>query len=81
LFVDIQELAIGGMVHISKLSDKFVRYDPLMENLSDSRNTWDVGTVMDVRVCNVDFDGRKLDFEPAVSKRCGGARRGKGRRR
>ena len=81
LFVDIQELAIGGMVHISKLSDKFVRYDPLMENLSDSRNTWDVGTVMDVRVCNVDFDGRKLDFEPVVSKRCGGARRGKGRRR
>jgi ribonuclease R len=69
LFVDIQELAIGGMVHISTLSDKFVRYDPIMETLSDSRNTWEIGTVIDVRVCKVDFDGRKIDFEPVVVKR------------
>jgi ribonuclease R len=69
LFVDIQELAIGGMVHISTLSDKFVRFDPVMETLSDSRTTWEVGTIIDVRVSKVDFDGRKLDFEPIVLKR------------
>ena len=65
LFVDLPELAIGGMVHVSKLSQTFVRWDSFHEVLTDGRQTWQVGTKMKVRVAAVDFAQRKIDFEPA----------------
>ncbi len=64
LFVDLPELAIGGMVHVSKLSQTFVRWDSFQEVLTDGRQTWQVGTKMKVRVAAVDFAQRKIDFEP-----------------
>lgn len=64
LFVDLPELAIGGMVHVSKLSQAFVRWDSFNEALTDGRETWQVGTKMKVRVTAVDFAQRKIDFEP-----------------
>ena len=65
LFVDLPDLAIGGMVHVSKLSQTFVRWDSFREALTDGRQTWQVGTKMKVRVAAVDFAQRKIDFEPA----------------
>ena len=65
LFVDLPDLAIGGMVHVSKLSQSFVRWDSFREALTDGRQTWQVGTKMKVRVATVDFAQRKIDFEPA----------------
>ena len=65
LFVDLPDLAIGGMVHVSKLSQTFVRWDSFREALTDGRQTWQVGTKMKVRVEAVDFAQRKIDFEPA----------------
>ena len=64
LFVDLPDLAIGGMVHVSKLSQTFVRWDSFREALTDGRQTWQVGTRMKVRVAAVDFAQRKIDFEP-----------------
>ena len=76
LFVDLPDLAIGGMVHVSKLSQTFVRWDAAREALVDGRQTWQVGTKMKVRVAAVDFDQRKIDFEPVASvpPSCGGKR-------
>ena len=65
LFVDLPDLAIGGMVHVSKLSQTFVRWDSFREELTDGRQSWQVGTKMKVRVAVVDFAQRKIDFEPA----------------
>ena len=65
LFVDLPDLAIGGMVHVSKLSQAFVRWDAAREALVDGRQVWQVGTKMKVRVAAVDFDQRKIDFVPA----------------
>ena len=65
LFVDLPELAIGGMIHVSKLSQAFVRWDSFREALTDGRRTWQVGTKMRVRLAAVDFARRKIDFEPA----------------
>ena len=65
--MDLPDLAIGGMVHVSKLSQTFVRWDAAREALADGRQTWQVGTKMKVRVAAVDFDQRKIDFEPVVS--------------
>ncbi len=68
LFVDLPGLAIGGMVHISKLSQKFVRWDAAMETLSDGHVSWRVGTKMKVRVASVDFAQRKIDFVPVETR-------------
>ena len=65
VFVDLPEIAIGGMVHVSKLSQSFVRWDAFKEALVDGQKTWQVGAKMKVRVAAVDFDQRKIDFVPA----------------
>ena len=65
VFVDLPEIAIGGMVHVSKLSQSFVRWDAFKEALVDGQKTWQVGTKMKVSVAAVDFDQRKIDFVPA----------------
>ena len=80
LFVDLPDLAIGGMVHVSKLSQTFVRWDAVREVLTDGRQTWQVGTKMKVRVAAVDFAQRKIDFEPASVPGNGERRKVKGER-
>ncbi len=79
VFVDLPEIAIGGMVHVSKLSQSFVRWDAFKEALVDGQKTWQVGAKMKVRVAAVDFDQRKIDFVPANAGACelNGLRRGK----
>ena len=64
LFVDLPALAVGGMVHISKLADDFVRFDEFHETLAGGGKTWAVGARLRVRVEKVDFDRRQVDFVP-----------------
>ncbi len=78
LFVDLPQLAIGGMVHISKLADDFVRFDEFHETLAGGGKTWAVGDKLKVRVEKVDFDRRQIDFVPvAQNKKERSARRRK----
>ena len=78
LFVDLPQLAIGGMVHISKLADDFVRFDEFHETLAGGGKTWSVGDKLKVRVEKVDFDRRQIDFVPvAQNKKERSARRRK----
>ena len=64
LFVDLPDLAVGGMVHISKLSSGFVRFDEFSGTLSGGGKTCAVGDRLKVRVEKVDFDRRQIDFVP-----------------
>ena len=66
LFVDLPQLAVGGMVHISKLADDFVRFDEFHETLAGGGKTWAVGGKLKVRVEKVDFDRRQIDFVPVA---------------
>ena len=75
LFVDIPQLAIGGMVHISKLANDFVRFDEFHETLVGGGKTWSVGGKLKVRVEKVDFDRRQIDFVPVASIKNKGSRR------
>ena len=68
LFVDLPALAVGGMVHISKLADDFVRFDEFHETLAGGGRTWSVGAKLKVRVEKVDFDRRQVDFVPVVER-------------
>jgi len=61
-FVDVPELQIGGMIHISMLSDKFVRYDTAAQRYSTSDFSLKPGDKLRVIVTRVNFDERKVDF-------------------
>ncbi len=75
LFVDLPDLAVGGMVHVSRLSDAYVRWNDFDETLEGGGKTWRVGTRLKVAVEKVDFDRRLVDVVPAGA-RGGSAPRG-----
>ena len=74
LFVDVPALATGGLVHVSALSDRFVRYNEKTMSLSDGRRTWKLGDALRLKVVRVDWDNRWVDFIPAEEVRRRGRR-------
>ncbi len=62
VFIDLPDLAMGGMIHISNLSKQFVRFNPANESLSAGATVYRVGTVLQVQVATVDFNLRRADF-------------------
>ena len=70
-FVEIPDIAVSGLVHVSRLSRKFVRYNESDGSLSvPGGGGWRPGTPMKVVVANVDFSQRRIDFEPCGDRRC-----------
>ena len=64
-FVEIPELAVSGLVHISLLSDRFVRYNEYDQTLSlPGGRGWRVGDRLKVRVAAVDFRQRRVELIP-----------------
>lgn len=61
-FIDIPDLAMGGLIHISNLSKQFVRFNPANESLSAGEKIYRVGTVVQVQVDAVNFNQRRADF-------------------
>ena len=74
LFVDVPALATGGLVHVSALSGRFVRYNEKTMSLSDGRRTWKLGDALRLKVVRVDWDNRWVDFIPAEEVRRRGRR-------
>jgi len=71
-FVEIPELALSGLVHISLLSHRFVRFNESDQTLSVPGGAcWKAGDRMKVHVAKVDFRQRRIDFVPVrEEKRC-----------
>lgn len=67
VFVDLPLLAVGGMVHISKLSSHYLDWNEATETLRGGGEVWQVGTPLKVKVEHVDFDRRQVDFVPVVT--------------
>lgn len=61
-FIDLPQLAMGGMIHISQLSNQFVRYIPGTETLDAGGKLYRIGTEVSVVVASVNFDQRRADF-------------------
>lgn len=81
VFVDLPALAVGGMVHVSRLSNAYLRWDDVREELVGGGKTWGVGARLKVRVEKVDFDRRLVDFVPVPVRRAPSARgAGEGKR-
>ena len=64
-FVEIPELGVSGLVHISNISHRYVKFNEHDHTLSvPGGGRWRIGDSMKVRVLRVDRDERHIDFIP-----------------
>jgi ribonuclease R len=80
LFVQIPDLQIEGLVHVSSLGSDYFRRDPVRRSLVGDRSgqAWQLSDRIRVRVARVDLESRKIDFDPVADP---GATPRQGRRR
>lgn len=69
LFVELKDLYVDGLVHISSLPHDYYRFDPAQHRLvgERTRKVYGLGDELMVRVMHVDLDNRKIDFELETS--------------
>jgi ribonuclease R len=91
LFVELQQIYVEGLVHVTALGNDYYHYDPVRHWLMGERSKriFRLGDPVTVRVVQVNLDERKIDFElqekqsvlnkkRARGKRRSGTRRGRG---
>jgi ribonuclease R len=83
IFVELADLLIDGLVHMSALGDDYYHFDPVHHRLTGerTRQTYRLGDPVRVRVMRVDLDEAKIDFELAERGGKQQSRRGSARRR
>jgi ribonuclease R len=71
LFVQITELQIDGLVHVTSLANDYYHYESGSQRLVGERTgkAYSLGERMWVRVHRVDMESRKIDFRPAAEDR------------
>ena len=62
LFVDVMDVQLTGMIHISMISTNFVRHNSANDTLSVGNEIYRVGTKLKVHIARVDFNQRRADF-------------------
>jgi ribonuclease R len=81
LFVELEDLYIEGLVHVSNLQGDYYEFDPRHHRLvgSRSKKVYGMGDALRVRVTRVSLDERKIDLDIVDGGRGGGeaARGGK----
>ncbi len=65
LFVELNDLYVEGLVHITSLPHDYYRFEPAMHRLigERTRKVFGLGDDLMVKVVGVDLDNRKIDFE------------------
>jgi len=65
IFVELVDLYIEGLVHISALPGDYYHFDQPKQRLvgEHTRRTFQLGGAVRVRVARVDLDNRKIDLE------------------
>jgi ribonuclease R len=66
LFVQIPELQIDGLVHVTSLESDYFKFDAGRQQLIGERTgrRYSLGETMQVQVQRVDMDTRRIDFRP-----------------
>ena len=64
LFVQLSELYVEGLIHITELGGEYYRFDEVRQELRGERTgiRYATGARVQVQVSRVDLDGRKIDF-------------------
>lgn len=67
LFVELDDIYVEGLVHITALKNDYYRYDNVKHRLIGERTgqVYQLGNRMKILVSRVDLDERKIDFYPA----------------
>lgn len=67
LFVQIRDLMVDGLVHVTNLPNDYYHYDASRQRMVGERSgrTFGLGEPMRVLVQRVDMETRKIDFRPA----------------
>src|SRR5690606_22412736 len=69
LFVELKDVYVDGLVHISALESDYYHYDQAKHRLIGERSgrSYQLGDTVIVRVARVDLDERKIDLELIAS--------------
>jgi ribonuclease R len=69
LFVELTDIYVEGLVHITALPADYYHFDPVHHRLAGERagRSYRLGDSVEVLVARVDLDERKIDFELAGS--------------
>jgi ribonuclease R len=83
LFVELREVFVEGLIHVTALHNDYYHFDPIGHRLRGERGgrVYRLGDTLRVRVIRVDLDERKIDFEPVDAEKRGSPRRSPRRRR
>lgn len=67
LFVQLNELLVDGLVHVTSLANDYYHYESGAQHLVGERSgrTYKLGEPMRVKVQRVDLENRRIDFRPA----------------
>lgn len=67
LFVELNDIYVEGLVHITSLANDYYKFDPVGHRLTGERGgkVYRLGDSFRARVARVDLDERKIDFLPA----------------
>ena len=70
LFVELQDIYVEGLVHMTALKQDYYRFDAIRHRLYGERTgqTYSLGDRIQVRVVRVDLDSKKIDFDLAGVK-------------
>lgn len=65
LFVELRDVYVEGMVHITALGKDYFSYDPIRHRLISQRTNkqYQLGDAVTIRVVKVNLDERHIDFE------------------
>lgn len=64
LFVELDDIYVEGLVHITALKNDYYQFDPMRHQLRGERNgmIYHLGDAVRVKVVRVDLDDRKIDL-------------------
>ncbi|PVV12401.1 MAG: ribonuclease R [gamma proteobacterium symbiont of Ctena orbiculata] len=67
VFVELEEIYVDGLVHITALQNDYYHYDPVGHRLTGERTgrVLRLGDPLTIVVAKVNLDDRKIDFVPA----------------
>jgi ribonuclease R len=79
LFVELKDVYVEGLVHISALESDYYHFDQAKHRLIGERSgrSFQLGDDVTVQVARVDLDDRKIDLEMVASATRAGRRAGK----
>jgi ribonuclease R len=82
LFVELEEIYVQGLVHVSSMTDDYYVYDEKAHTLkgANARRVYRLGDKVQVQVARVDLEGRQIDFAllDVLERSAATARRGGG---